>query len=531
MNYLLAKNWKPTKFSFTQKSLFYIVLLTNTALLLTVKFYPTMDGPSHLYNSNLLNELVFNHSSEAHNYFVINKFPVANWISIVILALFNSILPAYIAEKILILIYLFGISLSFRYLIIQINPSNSGLSFLIFPFAYSFLFYLGFYNNSLSFVFLFLILGFWIKHRWNKKIRQYLLLFVMISLLYFSALLSFLCAGFCLGLIELAAFVETYKNNQSSKVKFKKLFTDLFLILLVSLPYLVLTIYFIKTTNFYPSGQEYSNSELIKWINDVRCLIVYDYTGDEILTQQILHIIIAMAAISIYKRFSKPEKLRFYLGDVFLIPIALGLVLFFLVPNGSGAGMMSDRYCLMVFMLLIIWIASFKLPPKATQVFIVLIIAFHFGLLLKHHNGAIRDLDKNAQTIAITEKYIEKNSIVLPINLSDNWLEPHFSNYLGIDKPMIILENYEASVGWFPLQWNISKMPNIKLSNYQDINGSKWPSNTSSTKSKQIDYVLLYGNTSKINNPEWAELSSVLKVYFELKCTSENNYVQLYCKK
>ncbi len=520
------------KFSiFNQRTLFYLVLLINAILILTVKYYPSMDGPSHLYNSNLLKELILNPSSEIHNYFVINKFPVANWISIVILALFNSFLPAWIAEKILILSYLFGICLSFRFLIKQINPASIDLSFLIFPFAYSFLFYLGFYNSSISYIFIFYTVGYWIKHHKAKNYRHYFILFGLISLLYFSAILSFLFAGLIIGLIECAYFIEGNKNNSFRRVQFRKLFIDLLLLLLVSLPYLVLTYYFVKTTNFYPSGQQYSHTELIKWLNDVRCLIVYDYAGDEILTQQILHIIIAIVAISLYLRFTKAEKLKLHFNDIFLIPTMLTLILYLITPNGSGAGLMSDRYCLLVFMLFIPWVASQTLPFKVIRIFVFLILAFHLGLLFKHHNGAIRDLDKHAQTISNTQQYIDKNSIVFPVNFSDNWLEPHFSNYLGVDKPMIILENYEASVGWFPLQWKTSKMPNIKLDTIQEVNGIAWHSNKESAQIRQIDYVFLYGNLSKINNLEWNDLKTILSKSFELQYTSPDNYVQLYRKR
>jgi hypothetical protein len=487
-----------------------------------------MDGPGHLYNSNLLIELLKNNSSELHNYFNINNFPVANWMSMFILALFNSFLPAWMAEKIFILLYLIGICLSFRFLIMQTNPENSGLSFLIFPFAYSFLFHLGFYNYSVSFIFLFLIIGYWIKYKNSRRLGLYLFMFLLFFLLYFSAILSFLFAGLTIGLITIAHSFSGYKKNQSFSAEFKKLIVELLILLLLTLPFLFFTVWFYHSTNFFPSGNQYSVNELVKWLNDVRCLIVYDYVGDEKLTQQILHILIAILAIAVYRRFVKDGNPKFKFMDILLLPIILIAGLYFIMPDGSAAGMMSDRYCLLLYIFLISWVASQELPKKTTSVFIILIIGFHLGLLLKHHNGVIRDLDRHAQSITYASQYINKNSIVLPVNLSDNWIEPHFSNYLGIEKPMTILENYQASIGWFPLQWNMREIPEIKLGNYNDINGLFWPTKVNSVKSKQIDYVVLYGNTDKIKDPDWSELNNQLAQFFQLNYTSPDNYVKLF---
>ena len=60
-------------------------------------------------------------------------------------------------------------------------------------------------------------------------------------------------------------------------------------------------------------------------------------------------------------------------------------------------------------------------------------------------------------------------SLVLPLNFSKNWLAGNYDNYLGIDKPMVILHNYEASTGYFPVHWNREKMPNTLLGNQNSI--------------------------------------------------------------
>jgi hypothetical protein len=147
--------------------------------------------------------------------------------------------------------------------------------------------------------------------------------------------------------------------------------------------------------------------------------------------------------------------------------------------------------------------------------------------LLTKHSVTIRNLNKHAILIHETANYIDNNKVILPINLSDNWLEVHFSNYLGVDKPLIILENYEAQVGWFPVKWS-PQIPSILLNDRTSFDGIKWTTNTKSEKQKQIDYVFIYGRTLNMDTPNWQEFNECLESNFTLKHESIDKYLRLY---
>ena len=249
---------------------------------------------------------------------------------------------------------------------------------------------------------------------------------------------------------------------------------------------------------------------------------------------QFLHVMIILTSIAIYLRFKNTQLRNFVqkinASDVILIPVLLALGSLYVIPNESGAGMMSDRYILMFYMVLVLWVVVQPVPKKVSQFAVFIIIILHFGMLFKHQNGTIRKLNKDAITITETSKHIEAGSIVLPINLTDNWIEGHFSNYLGIEKPMVILENYETSVGWFPVHWNTPKMPKVLLGDKSSVSGVGWISNMESGITKQIDYVFLYGQASKLGNDNWQELNDVLKSEYSVVYTSENGYATLYKK-
>jgi hypothetical protein len=515
--------------------IFYSVLAINLVLLIITKFYPSMDGPFHLYNSNLICHLIKGDCPSLNNFYIFNKYLIPNWSSHIILSTFNFILPAWMAEKILLIVYLIGLTVSFRLLLKKLCPDNISLSIFIFPFAHSFLFHLGFYNYTLSFICLFFTLYFWFSTKDEHNIRKHIILFILITLTYFTSILTYCFLGLCLGLLTITSLIIEYLENRSVSILINSIFKKLLLLFIVSLPSILCFAVFYKTTIFFSTESRYSFNELIKWLNDVRPLIVYNYVGEEKITQQFLHIIIVIVSISIYLRFrdnpSKDFSSKINRNDIFLLPVLVALILFFIIPNGADAGMMSDRYCLMFYMLFIVWIVTLVIPKKVSQIIVFLIIIFHFGLLFKQFNGSIRNLNEDAKIVSKVSDRIEAGSVVLPVNISENWIEPHFSNYLGIEKPLVILENCEASVGWFPLKWNFAKLPKVLLGDKTSVSGQQWVNNTSSTTIKQIDYVFLLGNTAMIDDPQWNELKETLSAYYNLIYFTDNKYIELYRKK
>lgn len=512
------------------KYLFYSVLLLNVVLLLFSRFYPSMDGPAHLYNSNILLQLIKGNNifTEFYN---LNTLPLPNWISQVILFSLNGLLPAWMAEKLLIIIYIAGMALSFRYLVKALNPGNLYLSILIFPFIYSFLFHLGFYNFSISFIFYFMTLGYWLLNRNSNNFHKHFIMFILITGAYFSNLLLYGFLGFTLGIFVIYYSYENYsikKDLSSALMYFSK---NLLILLITSIPSLIFLLMFYSNVQFFPSDQSYGLKELLKWLNDARPFIVYDYSREEIVTEHFFHLLLMLLTISIIVKGKETGKyINLGKADIILIPLGLSILLYFKVPNGSSAGMMSDRYCLIIYILGLLWVVARSVYTQYNSVIVLVFLILHFGLLFNHFHGTIVKLDEHANDIKQADSFVSENSIVLPVNFSDNWLETHFSNYLGIDKPLIILENYQASVNWFPVKWNHDQLPNIMLNGANSLSGLQWITNSNSDQVRQIDYILLYGDQMKIDEPKWIELKEHLLVGFKLRYKSENNFVQLFEK-
>jgi hypothetical protein len=514
-----------------EKWLFISVLLINIVFISSLKFLPSMDGPAHLYNSNILLYLLKDSSGSLNDYYTVNSFYIPNWLSHFLLAGFRILLPAWLAEKLLLIIYITGLSLTFRLLIKQLKPENLIYSIFIFPFAYSFLFHLGFYNYCLSFILFFFTLYYWLKTRNNPSLSQYIFILLLLILIYYANILTFLFLGFSLGIIIIAEAYSEYQQRRDFKSFVITSFHSLIILLIIALPGIILGIIFYTKTAFNSADIHTGPRELIKWLNVVRPLIVYNYVNEEILTEQILHLLIALFAISVYYYYSQKSIMglkKSILNDFFIIPALMAFILLFIVPSGGFAGMMSDRLALMFYMILIVFVLSREFPKRIKYIFIPLILVVHFALLTYHFNSALRKLNKDAQQIQQTASKIPEGSIVLPIDMTENWLEIHFSNYLGTDKALIILENYEASVGWFPVKWNPEKIPNILLGNHSSINGISWRTNVTSANSRQIDFIFLYGNTNKIGDVKWNALNDIINKEYEPVYSSENGYIKLF---
>ena len=169
------------KFNLIEKYFFLLITGLNLIPILSRKFFPTLDGPAHLYNAQLIKSLLFDNYTLLGDFFIFNQEPIPNWTGHIILSFFNLFLPSFVAEKILLLSYMIGLPLSFRALIKTIAPSNRLFSYLIFPFTYSFVFFLGFYNFCIALVLILITLNYWVKHEENLSSRKNVLILFLLN--------------------------------------------------------------------------------------------------------------------------------------------------------------------------------------------------------------------------------------------------------------------------------------------------------------------------------------------------------------
>ena len=389
---------------------------------------------------------------------------------------------------------------SFRYLIKAFIKPNCYLSFLIFPFTYSYLFQCGFYNFCFAFIPLFVTLGYWfrIDHRRFRK-GTVGILFLLISCTYFAhgmifgILCAFLAMDIVFHMVRAKFSPELLKNEVIHKI---------LALTIATVPSLILFAWTLSRVDFGSSGEKYPFHELLRWIYTLRPLVIFttaEFGRTVILVLSFLGILIISLSVRIKSLFfSKPSEhdnqawwrlLRY--SDIFIAFALIVLWLFIKVPNGASAGMMSDRLILIFFMFLIVWLSIQTVPRWLVWVVFVLITGAHVSLLM------------------------------------ERWKS--YSSFSDIaDKPLVLLDNYEPVRSTFPVVWNTDQMPAINFGNKTEIKDYWWMSGKKNTKFKKIDNILVIGDMSNLNGEKWKCVLMELSGSYTLISTDKVHFINLF---
>ena len=192
-------------FSSGERVLFSILVLVHVLPVWAFRYFPTTDGPAHLYNAWLWKTLALNASHPFHHYLAFNFQPEPNYLSHVLLAGALTVLPPWLADKVVLTLYVAGLPIALRYWLRSWQPAAKFLAVLGLPFVYSMVFQFGFYNFCLSLVLLLVVLGYWRRHLYTSRWAPCRVagLAGWLTLLYFSHPLTYLVAGLVLGLMVL----------------------------------------------------------------------------------------------------------------------------------------------------------------------------------------------------------------------------------------------------------------------------------------------------------------------------------------
>ncbi len=473
-----SKKWQRAELLF-----FTILTLVNLLPFVATKFFPSMDGASHLSNSNIINQLIFHHNALVGQFFMMNPEPVPNWTSHLIISLLTLIVPAFLAEKILILVILSGIPFAFRSLMQTISPKNYLYSFLIFPFTHSMFFFFGFFNFCMAILFFMITLNYWLRNEdkpWNVK--RIILFVLMVAATYFSHIVIF---GLMLILILLRIVTGSIIGMLCKKTDIKSTFRDLLKkILVVTLAAIVPLMLFIYFFYSRPGTREITyiaRKELLNFVVTVRPLISLNPILEGKYTMILFYLLVCLGAIGamfflvrLFRTFFfKPENTQNSEEKLLprhnfwwlLVSVFILLAMYFKLPDAYGTASYTNlRIGFVLFLVAFLWISTFRIPWWIGL--LAAVTGFYVNTMLTlYYTPNIRDLNKLAVSCNKAADYIAPNSLVLPIYCLDNWFTGHFVDYLAVDKPMVMVYNYECQMGYFPVKWNEQSKPNYYLGN------------------------------------------------------------------
>jgi hypothetical protein len=413
--------------------LFIALLLLNLAPVFFTGWFPSLNGPDHLYASQVFTGLLTGDP-------IFKTWFDFHWLSSglslqFLLALFNLMLPAWLAEKILLVLLVSLLPVAFRYLIIGVQKNAVILHFLVFPLSWSFLLLTGDYSFALGLITGLFILGWYLRNMDDMHLRSRLSLGLLMVLLVFTHAAVFILFCLVLAIINLLWFWE---NRERHRVG---LWIFLGTGVLIFIPSLALFLLILQGTGEEAGILFLGAGDHLKWLFVSRPLIVYAWDSEWPLA---LVYTLAMGlppAWMLYQQiFGKPDKTA---GDKeqFFLFSSLGLLLaYFIVPDvwsGMG-GNLSVCILILFFILFIAWMAVKKIPIliQAGAVVLALIPMVSLGVM---HIYQQQGLSRSIKSMERISQQIPDGTVVYPVNCSDNWLQKNLPGYLGVEKNIVIL--------------------------------------------------------------------------------------------
>ncbi len=361
------------------KHLFVVLLILHLLPIWIFAYFPSQDGPSHVYNALVLKEYGQHENYKMRDAWKLNITIFPNWLSHIALAALLYVFPPVLSEKIFLTIAVGLIPIAFFYFLNAVHKEQNEkylYGWLGFPFAYNYLLYMGFYNFTLSISFFFLSFGFWWKHKDHIQVKHLCILYILLLLTYLSHIASFglivlgmsVAAGCIWGI---NALVEAWRQRKKDWFAVCKQFTvslkPLLRFFLYMIPiYFVLMEYYLQSLKQHQTGSHRGMEWIWEYFWGVKSIVYF--TDWHVPVNYALLVILGIGLIiSIVYRIYRKQWIK--QTDVFLLIALLFTYMFAKAPWGYGpGGWINDRIHLYILLMVAPWliIPDFETQPDTT---------------------------------------------------------------------------------------------------------------------------------------------------------------------
>lgn len=519
------------------------------ALLLPIwlnAYFLTGDGPCHVYNARVLLDWWLGRDRSFYGeYYELNRLIVPNQFVHWVLALLQLVLPGVVAEKVLYSLYVVAFAGGMRQLLRAIHPGGGFLVFSALAFMMGRPFVMGFINYSFSIAGVLLLTAFWLRRRaapslsvaaWLSAglLLEYLMHPIGIGLTLVTLLM---CS---LGALLLAGRPISW---QAAIMQF---WQELLLLGLAALPAVVLLLVYLMQVEGGTIPSLLTNAERWQAFWHQEALIGLN-EQEATWTMALAFGLFGMVAAAMVLRVARAPR-RIYPSDAFLLLSLLLLYVYFRAPEGGvGGSILLIRLQYLPLLLLIPWLATAPWPLWGRAIITLFGLVITGALLALRWPIQQQIAQAEADYLSIAA-HIAPHSTVLPLSYNHNgqipgvphiparaWLFVHAADYLGAMRPpLVMLGNYEANTGTFPMRWiwernpfgflstregQENMPPSVDLHNYEQHGG-------------KIDYVLLWGARDNFaNHPYSQEMRAVLTRDYKRIAVSPLGYAELFEKR
>ncbi len=460
------------------KLLFAFLLVLYLAPLWVITYFPSQDGPSHLYNARVLTE-IFDHANfMVRDVYQPNLTIFPNWTSHLLLAALLVVVPPLVAEKIFLTLAVGLIPIAFFYLLEAVHRRGFLFGWLAFLFSYNYLLFMGFYSFTLSVSLFFFGLGYWWKHRDSLRLKRLVVLYLLLLSTYFSNIVSY---GLVLMAISVSAAClrggeAVVAASRERSRRLRALLTGLvplFRFLAYMVPaYYLFADYFLQSLGD-PMGAKYPQEAwLSEYFWNVGSIVYFSNWHASVsflslppvnLHHLLLWTLAAAAVVTLVYRARRREWLE--RRDALLLIAVLLTILFFRAPwSLGGGGFLNDRIHLFILLLAAAW-----LKPDMGRLFrfgftgaLVAICVLHAGRSISEHARLSAVIGELTSGVHLMEPHT-----TFQIRSADwyrtggsgrvRFLSPfiHATAFYGLAaRDVAHLANYEANWAFFPLRYH-----------------------------------------------------------------------------
>ena len=456
------------------------------------KFFPSQDGPSHLYNAQILREYT-NPNYIFSQFFDLHLALFPNWLANLLEWAFLYIAPALIAEKLLLTVYVVAFPLSFFYFLDAVQPARNLSGFISFLFIFNFLLMKGFYSFALAIPLFFFILGYWWRHKEHLGWKEIGLCNLFMTLIFLGHLVPYVLAGSSLGLLAL--------------VYFRKRFRPILLTAACILPSgLLLLVYLLTSSSIGGNLRNFQFTSLPVLLQQLTSLgILVSFNNTQIIFAQATAAILgALLVFSLWKdvQDSRTGVAHFFGPRFYFLLLAVVLLLVYLViPKAVGPGtMLNERVGLLA---VLVMPAFFREGQNRAWRWLAVGLGALLIINLAWLGYTFRSLNKYLNAFVVAVPQIEPNKVLLPIVIGRNGpslkvgIFEHSDNYYTLDNGGINVMNYEAEYDYFPVKFKANFQPPLDTPLWVESIFSHPERVNLCAYASHIDYLLIWDSKGK----------------------------------
>lgn len=454
----------------------YILLLTaHIGLVWVLPYFPTQDGPSHVYNLVILDDLLRG-GKEWGNFYTYKLHAVPNLGFHLIAYPLLQLFPPLITEKIFISIYIFLMGTCVPVFLRSFDKPVFPMSFLVFPVIFNFNLMMGFYSYVIAVPAFFIAISLAWRIRNKSQSTRFICYNIAGVFVFFLHLIPFM---FYLIALTIFAIVE-HKNFPSAVRSLTKQ-------LVVIIPLIALLIYYLSTGSSSPVPPDFSyllsGQRAATLFTDLLTFSMVNFSPWQLVPSSICLFVMLLLLRAFVKHLTK-GKHKLYAEQKAMLLLALTLTaIYLLAPFWLGDGSyFNDRFPWVILILLLPLLAGTSAHTKPVVKFgiittVILSLCFNAAIFRQQSNEVATFLE------GLRVGCSKGDLIMLYKTDRPAWPKIdvilHATSYYGIFNGCVDAGNYEAGFNLFPVHFN-NNLASLSLHNRieckpDSINFSQYP--------------------------------------------------------